>query len=101
MTKPTEIDQPIKNRWAFLVGVNEFTDVEHFPRLNFCRNDVIALGSLLEQVGYNVTCLHDGHSYSDRLFPSHRNIRDRLKTLCHDVGPNDLLWVYCACHGTR
>jgi uncharacterized caspase-like protein len=94
-------DQPIENCWAFLVGVNDYSDSDYFPHLNFCRNDVTALRDLLEQVGYTVTCLHDGLSYGDRLFPSHRKIRERLKTLCEDVGPNDLLWVYFACHGTR
>lgn len=101
MVQAGEEVQPIENRWAFLVGVNDYTDSDHFPRLNFCRNDVIALRDSLQQVGYTVTCLQDGLGWSDRLFPSHRNIRDRLKTLCEDVGPNDLLWVYFACHGTR
>lgn len=94
-------EQPIENCWAFLVGVNDYSDSVRFPHLNFCRNDVITLRDLLQQVGYTVTCLHDGLGWSDHLFPSHRNVRARLKTLCEDIGPNDLLWVYFACHGTR
>ena len=93
--------QIIKNRWAFLVGINEYDDSDHFPKLKFCRNDVIALRDLLEQVGYTVTCLHDDLPRIDRLFPSHRKIREQLKNFCEDVDPNDLLLVYFACHGTR
>lgn len=97
----TAEERPVENRWAFLVGINDYSDSDHFPHLNFCRNDVIALRDLLQQVGYTVTCLQDGLSHGDRLFPSRRNIRTRLETLCEDVGPHDLLWVYFACHGTR
>lgn len=93
--------QSIKNRWAFLVGINEYDDSGHFPKLKYCRNDVTALRDLLEQVGYTVTCLHDGLSRSDLLFPSYRKIREQLKNFCEDVDPNDLLLVYFACHGTR
>jgi uncharacterized caspase-like protein len=96
-----ENPQSIKNRWAFLVGINEYDDSGHFPKLKFCRNDVTALRDLLEQVSYTVTCLHDDLSRSDRLFPSHRKIREQLKNFCEDVDPNDLLLVYFACHGTR
>lgn len=45
------------HRWAFLVGINRYTD-PNFNTLQFCVNDVLALEEVLKQVGYGVVCLH-------------------------------------------
>lgn len=39
------------HRWAFLVGINRYTD-PNFNTLQFCVNDVLALEEVLKQVGY-------------------------------------------------
>ena len=49
----------IRNRWAFLVGVNDYRESSRFKPLGHCVNDVLALKKLLKQVGYGVVCLHD------------------------------------------
>ena len=46
----------MKKRWAFLVGVNRYTD-PNFGSLKFCVNDVVALEQILTQLGYTVVCL--------------------------------------------
>ncbi|MEO1592898.1 MAG: caspase family protein, partial [Cyanobacteria bacterium J06632_22] len=91
---------PIQNRWAFLVGINDYRDSQ-YGTLNYCVNDVTTLQSLLEQVGYTVVCLHDQLDARSARFPSRKNIEDEFKQLAQHVGPNDLLLVYFACHGTR
>jgi uncharacterized caspase-like protein len=88
------------NRWAFLVGVNRYND-PNFGRLNFCVNDVLALGQILTQLGYTVSCLHDRLDRDDPKFPTRDNVEARLIELCQMVQPDDLLWVHFACHGTR
>lgn len=92
---------PIQNRWAFLVGVDQYWKPQAYPRLNYCVKDVQALEQLLGQVGYEVVCLHDGLDKRDPRFPDLRNVREEFRKLAKAVGPNDLLLVYFACHGTR
>ena len=88
------------NRWAFLVGVNRYTD-PNFGTLKFCVNDVLALEQILTQLGYEVLCLHDELDRDNRLFPTRDNVEARLIELCKAVQPDDLVWVHFACHGTR
>ena len=88
------------NSWAFLVGVNRYTD-PNFANLKFCVNDVLALEEMLTQLGYTVLCLHDGLDRNHRLFPTRDNVEARLIELCGAVQPDDLIWVHFACHGIR
>ena len=96
---------PIKNRWALLVGINSYTD-PHFSDLQYCVNDVLSLQALLQAAGYTTVCLHDGLDHDGNTAKKHRlptriNIGDEIKQLCEQVEPDDQLLVYFACHGTR
>lgn len=98
----------IRKRWAFLVGINRYTD---YGSLNYCVDDVLALESLLTAADYRVTCLHDrpdkpnADSRPNRLYPTVDNIRAEFEHLCATIrtgenqGTDDLLLVYFACHG--
>lgn len=86
--------------WAFLVGINRYTDSNVFPQLKFCVNDVLALEEVLKQIGYEVVCLHDELDRGNPLFPTRDNVEAQLKLLCDNLQPQDLLWVHFACHGT-
>jgi hypothetical protein len=100
----------IRKRWAFLVGINRYTD---YRSLNYCVDDVLALEKLLCESGYTVCCLHDrldretSDGRPNPRFPTKDNIRGELKRLCNSInqgpeqGQNDLLLVYFACHGNR
>lgn len=90
---------PIKNRWALLVGINEYDD-DAFPDLKFCINDVLALQKLLEGIGYTVIVLHD-HAPQRRLLPSRTNIKAELARLCQVMDEDDLLYVHFAGHGMQ
>jgi len=90
----------VGNRWAFLVGVNRYSD-PNFSRLKFCVNDVKALEQILNYLGYQVVCLHDELNSDDHRFPTRDNIEAELKGLCSQIAPDDLLWVHFACHGTQ
>jgi hypothetical protein len=95
---------PIRKRWAFLVGINRYTD---YGRLSYCVDDVLALEKLLTAVDYTVVTLHDRLDRDSRRYPTEKNIRAELKRLCAAIkdgenqGQDDLLMVYFACHGTR
>jgi hypothetical protein len=90
--------QPIRNRWAFLVGVNTYID-EAFSRLNFCVRDVLALEKALTHLDYTVVCLHDELERDRPRFPNSDNVEAELVALCNAIAPDDLLLVYFACHG--
>lgn len=89
----------MKKRWAFLVGVNRYTD-PNFSSLKFCVNDVVALERVLTQLGYTVVCLHDELDNNSPRFPTRDNVEAELEAICKAVQADDLLWVHCACHGT-
>jgi hypothetical protein len=101
---------PIRKRWAFLVGINRYSD---YSSLSYCVDDVLALESLLTTAGYTVVCLHDRLDPEDRdgkpnrRYPTEKNIRAEFRNLCTAIqdgenqGEDDLLLVYFACHGTR
>lgn len=87
--------------WALLVGIDDYADPS-FPDLRFCVNDVLHLEDLLDKAGYTVICMHSQRSpVRDHLFPQHGYIEAQFKKLENLFGPNDLLLVYFACHGTR
>lgn len=88
---------PIRNRWAFLVGINDYAD-KAFSTLKFCVNDVLELEQLLKNLGYTVVSLHDNVIH-ERLKPTRDNVEAELTQLCRVVAPDDLLLVHFACHG--
>ena len=90
--------QPIKNRWAFLVGVNRYND-PGVHNLKFCVTDVQKLEKKLKELGYTVMCLHDSLESDSGRFPIHNNIEAELINLCNMVDVDDLLLVHFACHG--
>ena len=92
----------IRNRWAFLVGVNDYKR-SCFDSLKHCVNDVLSLRSLLKDIGFDaVICLHDELDRNDDRFPDEPNtVKNELRKLQDKIGPDDLLLVYFACHGTR
>ena len=95
---------PIQKRWAFLVGINRYTE---YGSLSYCVDDVLALEKLLTAANYTVVCLHDRLDSPNRRYPTVDNIRAEFQHLCAAIqaganqGQDDLLLVYFACHGTR
>ncbi|GAP98056.1 WD-40 repeat protein [Leptolyngbya sp. NIES-2104] len=88
---------PIKERWAFLVGINRYSS--DFDSLKFCVKDVLALEKLLKELGYTVVCLHDQLPPDDSRYPTKVNVEAELTRLIQAVGSDDLLLVHFSCHG--
>jgi len=88
---------PIQERWALLVGVNQYVDPA-IPPLRFCVNDVLALERTLKGLGYTVVALHDDVDKA-WLRPTRDNVEAELARMCQAVGSDDLLLVHFACHG--
>jgi len=95
--QPAPPPGPIQNRWALLVGVDRYVDPA-IPSLRFCVNDVLALETALEGLGYTVVALHD-QTPQEHLLPTRDNVEAELARLTQVAGPDDLLLVHLACHG--
>jgi hypothetical protein len=94
----TEPPGPIRNRWALLVGINHYIDPA-FPDLKFCVNDVQTLGTVLKGAGYTAVAMYDD-SPEEHRHPTCTNIEAELLRMQQAAGPDDLLWVHFAGHGT-
>lgn len=95
--RPKSPPAPIRQRWALLVGINQYVDPS-FPPLKFCVSDVLALQQMLTTLGYTVVALHD-QAGEEHLRPTRTNIEEELARLCQVAQADDLLYVHFACHG--
>jgi len=86
------------NRWAVIVGVNEYEDRINYPPLQVCIKDALALRLQLIESGYdekNIRILTD--NVGD--IPNHDNILIALTSLAESTKEDDLLLFYYSGHG--
>lgn len=89
---------PTRNRYALLIGVNNYVDDQYFPPLRYCVNDVRSLEKAYERLGYTVVALHDDAALP-RLRPTLDNVEAELANLAKIAGPDDLVLVHFSGHG--
>ena len=93
-------DETIKQKWAVLVGVNDYAELED---LQFCRNDVKALAEQLVKAGFprdNVFLLTDGAADAKDL-PTKANIEARIKNVLSVAEEGQLVLVSFSGHGVH
>jgi hypothetical protein len=86
------------NRWAVLVGVNEYEDKANYGQLRVCVKDVGAIYERLITGGLDparVRLLTDDKSE----LPTRENILVALKSIADATEPDDLLLFYYSGHG--
>jgi uncharacterized caspase-like protein len=90
----------IGNRWALLIGINEY---EHMPPLRYCARDAEALkAALIEHAGYEpqrVYLLSDAAPESRA--PTRGNILIALSTFLQQAKPEDTVLLAFSGHGER
>ncbi|MBU1750744.1 MAG: caspase family protein, partial [Chloroflexi bacterium] len=87
------------NRWAILVGVNEYEDQSNYGQLQVCVKDVHAIREQLVAGGFDparIRLLTD--DMPDEL-PTRDNILTALKAIADATEPDDLLLFYYSGHG--
>lgn len=94
--KKEEERKPIKKRWAFIVGVNEYDNTRS---LSGAANDALKLKEKLEEFSYDVFWLTDNNSFKNGYLPTCENVKDELTKYCQLMDKDDLFLVYFACHG--
>jgi hypothetical protein len=86
------------NRWAVLVGVNEYEDKANYGQLHVCVRDVGAIYERLIAGGLDparIRLLTDDKSE----LPTRENILVSLKSIADATEPDDLLLFYYSGHG--
>lgn len=98
-TQPNKIPAgPVRNRWALLVGINNYYD---HATLKYCVKDVEAMEKQLSIIGYkdSIICMHDELDRDSPHYPTRTNVDAELKKISKLAGHDDLILVYFACHG--
>lgn len=88
----------IGNRWAVLIGVNEYEDKANYGQLHVCVKDVEAIRERLTAGGFapgRIRLLTDHMAE----LPTRANILTALKAVADATEPDDLLLVYYSGHG--
>jgi hypothetical protein len=86
------------NRWAVLVGINEYEDHNNYGQLQVCTKDVKALQEQLVIGGFDsshIRLLTDKATAP----PTRENILVALKSIADATEPDDLLLFYYSGHG--
>ena len=94
----TQASGPIRNRWALLVGVNQYSDRYNYAPLTVCAEDVRAVREQLVQRGFSaerVSVIDDASECA----PSAQEIALTLESMARAAGPEDLLLFYYSGHG--
>ena len=85
------------NRWAVLVGVDEYNDETNYGRLHVCVKDVHAIRERLVSGGFDPKCIRllDSTEYK----PTRAEILAALQSVANATKPDDLLLFYYSGHG--
>ena len=86
------------NKWAVVVGANYYEDSAHYPLLQVCVKDAIALKEQLVKCGYSDQRVRSLTDQSEEL-PTRDNILVALKSIANATEPDDLLLFYYSGHG--
>ena len=89
---------PIQQKWALVVGIGRFSDAG-IPRLNYTTADATSFAAELTDPSIgrfpsaHVRVLTDDQATT-------RNIKEGLNWIARQAGPDDLVLIYVATHGT-
>jgi hypothetical protein len=95
---PAKPPGPIQQKWALVVGIGRFSDAG-IPRLNYTTADATSFAAELTDPSIgrfpsaHVRVLTDDQATT-------RNIKEGLNWIARQAGPDDLVLIYVATHGT-
>ncbi len=88
------------NRWAVLIGVNEYKDQIHYGQLKVCVKDVDAIYTQLVTSGFDKQRIHLFSDHTDQI-PTRDNMLVALKAVADATEKDDLLLFYYSGHGDK
>jgi uncharacterized caspase-like protein len=89
---------PVQQKWALVVGIGNFTDAQ-IPKLNFTTADADAFTAALKDPNIGQFPADNVHELTNENATT-KNIKEELNRIARLAGPNDLVVIYVATHGT-
>jgi len=86
------------DRWAVLVGVNEYEDLSNYGRLRVCVKDAHAIREQLVEGSFDPARIRLLTDHTDKP-PTKANVLVALKAVADATEPHDLLLFYYSGHG--
>jgi hypothetical protein len=98
----TSLPSAASDRYAILIGVSEYTELD--PRFNLIgpRNDVLLMYQLLQQQNFsedNVYLLTENHPKA--IAPTRSNIFNQLEILLERASRDDFVYLHFSGHGSQ
>lgn len=89
---------PVQQKWALVIGISRFAD-RNVPKLNYTAGDATAFASLLTDPAVGRFPKENVHTLTDAEATTH-NIKEQLNWIARHAGPNDIVVLYLATHGS-
>jgi uncharacterized caspase-like protein len=95
---PKELQTPVRGKWALVVGIEKFQN-PNIPALHYTGADASGLAAVLSDRSYgrfapdHVTLLTDAQATT-------KGIKAALNLIARSAGPDDLVVIYVATHGS-
>jgi hypothetical protein len=89
---------PVQQKWALVIGIGHFTDSE-IPQLNYTTADATAFADALKDPAIGEFPANNVHVLTNEQATT-KNIKEQLNWIARHAGPNDLVVIYMATHGT-
>jgi uncharacterized caspase-like protein len=88
----------VQQKWALVIGISRFAD-HNVPRLNYTAGDATAFAALLIDPAIGRFPKENVHTLTDAEATTH-NIKEQLNWIARRAGPNDIVVLYLATHGS-
>jgi uncharacterized caspase-like protein len=88
----------VQQKWALVIGIGHFTDSE-IPQLNYTTADATAFADALKDPAIGEFPANNVHVLTNEQATT-KNIKEQLNWIARHAGPNDLVVIYMATHGT-
>jgi uncharacterized caspase-like protein len=89
---------PVQQKWALVIGIGHFAD-SAVPKLNYTTADAQAFTSLLTDPAVGRFPKANVHTLTDSEATT-RNIKEQLNWIARQAGPDDIVVIYVATHGS-
>jgi hypothetical protein len=95
---PQTVAGPLQQKWALVIGIGAFADPV-IPRLHYTVNDAHAFAALLTDPALGHFPADHVHTLVDAQATT-RAIKEQLNWIARSAGPDDMVVVYLATHGS-
>ena len=98
VNKPPVSAGPVQQKWALVIGVSQFAD-RSIPKLSYTTADALSFAALLTDPGIGRFAKANVKTLTDAEATTH-NIKEQLNWIARRAGPDDIVVIYLATHGS-